>query len=535
MSSSASTTTAEGEVRAGSLREALEIRRVRGERFSLRETIAVVVPLCTQLKSLHDQGKTFFLTPSALDHGKAGTELDLAIASGPPVHPRDRAAVAPECRRGDRGDAGASVFSIGAILYEMLTGELIGPGMKRPSEAVPGLPAQLEAILGKALVADAKHRPSDLGALAQALHHLAPAASMPPPPADESHLDHDEGFDVDVSLSMIPPPPAMPSGGERIAVDMPRGVNGGGAASRTLPTDPFAVVEAAPPPSQSHPDDPTAKLAALKQRLEADPRPRYVVIKDGMDHGPFTAVELLQQLASHVFVGADRLRDTLSNEERGIDEWEDFQPFAHQTKLVREIKKERKALEAVVEAEKRGTQYKALIGGTLVAIIAAAGIGFWARERANTVRDEQVQSDRALAVDVDAGLGPGDKARGPGGGRAMGGGSGSFPQISGGGSCEAAIAKYTEDYTQQGVPPDLSAGSYAGVLNNGSYLNACGVPSNMSVSICAAVQGGRAVGVTVVTNPSNPGIASCVSSQVRGMGFPAHPRMDVVRTTFAAQ
>jgi hypothetical protein len=356
---------------------------------------------------------------------------------------------------------------------------------------------------------------------------------MPPPPADESHLDHDEGFDVDVSLSMIPPPPAAPA--ERIDVHMPAGVAGAGVAPKVHGSGPFAVVSMAPPPPATNPADPTAKLAALKHRLEADPRPRYVVVKDGMDHGPFTAVELLQQLASHVFVGTDRLRDNLSNEEREIDAWEDFQPFAQQTKLVREIKKERRALEAVVEAEKRGTQYKALIGGTLVAIIAAAGIGFWARERANTVKDEQVQADRALAVDVDAGLGPGEKGKGPGGGRITGGGSGSFPQVSGGGSCEAAIAKYTEDYTQQGVPADLSAGAYAGVLNNGSYLNACGVPSSMSVSICAAVQNGRAVGVTVVTNPSNPGISSCVAGQVRGMGFPAHPRMDVVRTTFAAQ
>ena len=37
----------------------------------------------------------------------------------------------------------------------------------------------------------------------------------------------------------------------------------------------------------------------------------------------------------------------------------------------------------------------------------------------------------------------------------------------------------------------------------------------MSVDICVAVQSGRAVGVTVRTNPSNPGISSCISGQVR--------------------
>ena len=72
------------------------------------------------------------------------------------------------------------------------------------------------------------------------------------------------------------------------------------------------------------------------------------------------------------------------------------------------------------------------------------------------------------------------------------------------------------------------------VLNRGSYLNACGVPSSMEVNVCAAVQNGRAVGVTVTTRPSNPGIASCIARQVRGISFPSHPRLDVARTTFSA-
>jgi hypothetical protein len=54
----------------------------------------------------------------------------------------------------------------------------------------------------------------------------------------------------------------------------------------------------------------------------------------------------------------------------------------------------------------------------------------------------------------------------------------------------------------------------------------------MSLNICAAVQNGRAVGVTVVTKPSNPGIASCVAGGVRRLSFPAHPKLDVVRVSF---
>ena len=92
------------------------------------------------------------------------------------------------------------MFAVGAILYELLTSAVVGPGMRRPSELVPGLPGAVETILGKALVADPKHRPADLGALAQALHHDAPGASIAPPPADEGRLDTGLDYEVDVRL-----------------------------------------------------------------------------------------------------------------------------------------------------------------------------------------------------------------------------------------------------------------------------------------------------------------------------------------------
>ena len=68
----------------------------------------------------------------------------------------------------------------------------------------------------------------------------------------------------------------------------------------------------------------------------------------------------------------------------------------------------------------------------------------------------------------------------------------------------------------------------------GTYLNSCSVPRSMAVTICAAVQNGRAVGVTVRTKPANGGIASCIAGSVRSMSFPSHPRLDVSTTVFKA-
>jgi hypothetical protein len=505
----------------GSLRAEMEARRAAGRRFSVKEAIAVMVAVCSRLAELHEGGARLFAHPSSVGYRPDGSADVLPDrAHLPPSLPRDRACLAPEERKGDEGDARASVFAVGAMLYELLTGGSVGPGMRRPTELVPDLPSAVESILGKALVADAKHRPNDLRALAQALHHVAPGASMAPPAADESHLDHGDDFEVDVRLSMIPPNEAPSATSIPRAAPLPR-IAGEG---------PYAVAVAPGEAPSAQRADPTQRLADLKAALESDPRPRYVVIRDGMDHGPFSAVELLQQIASGQFTEINVLRDAFTQDERFIKDWEEFAPFAEHAKLNREIVKEKKQLEAVVHAERQGTQYKALIGVAVIGVFAAGAAGLWLRDRANREREREVQGSQAVNIESDGGLAGGATAK-PGVGRGSGVGPGGRPVLPGGLSCEGARARYVEDY-DKASPPDLSAGAYGAVLNNGRYLNGCGVPSNMKISICAAVQNGRAVGVTVTTDPVNKGISSCVAGAVRGLSFPSHPRLDVTTTVF---
>lgn len=527
--SQAAATPLSDEIPEDSLRAEMEARRESGEKFPLHEALGIVVPMCTQISGLHAQGKAFFVHPSSLFYTDEGVELAADKALEPPSNPRDRACLAPETRKGQPGDARASVFAVGAIFYELLTGESVGPGMRRPTEVVPDLPPALEVILGKALIADPAQRPADLTALAAALFQTAPGASEAPPASAAAAKMSSSDGSVDDRTSMLPPS-AAPAG--NVVPRMPsspkiQSVSGDG---------PYAVAIRAPSASRPS-NDPTSRLSDMKARLESDPRPRYVVAKDGMDHGPFNAVELLQQIASGSFTETNSLRDAFTEEERLIKDWEEFAPFAEQAKLNRDIKQEKKALEAVVTAEKKGTQYKALIGLAFIGVFLAGGAGWMARQKANKEKALEVagQGVAAPMSEVSAGLGAakGGPGGGPGGARAPGGGN--YPMLAGGMSCEAAQSKYVEEYKiGNNGPADLTAGQYGAVLNRGSYLSACNVPSSMEVSICAAVQNGRAVGVTVSTNPPNGGIASCVAGQVRAISFPANPRLDVARTTFAS-
>jgi eukaryotic-like serine/threonine-protein kinase len=496
----------------GTLREKLDHLRAEGRPMSMAEAVGVIVPLSVELAQRHEEGEHTHVHPSAIvldEHGD--TRVDPELAGEPPVHPGDRACLAPEAKSGAPASARESVYAIGAILYEMVTGELVGPGMRRPTEVNPQLPVELEAVLAKALVADPSHRPDDLRALAQAIHHLAPSGSIAPPPADESHLDHVGDFEVDVSLSMLPPQPKA------------------GAS-------PYEVAVTAAQPQISGVDKATSELAAMKARLESDPRPRYVVIKEGMDHGPFNAVELLQQIANHTFEENDSLRDTLLNDERGITDWPEFAPFAEHAKRHRVIAAERVALEASVQEERKSTTRKGLFGGLVLLGILGIAATWFVVQRGSRSDEVVVQGEMVTDVDTEGDLKVPKGSAAGGKGRRVVGSQGGFPILAGGMSCEAAQAAYVEEMKMgQKMQADITRAQYGAVLNSGSYLNGCGLPSSTSVDVCVAVQNGRAVGVTIRTEPSNAGVASCISRKVRGLSFPSHPKLDVTRTRFAAQ
>ncbi|MBK8998556.1 MAG: hypothetical protein IPM35_22780 [Myxococcales bacterium] len=107
----------------------------------------------------------------------------------------------------------------------------------------------------------------------------------------------------------------------------------------------------------------------------------------------------------------------------------------------------------------------------------------------------------------------------------------SNPNTGGGKSCDEALLAYQPSEKDEETKSP-SAGQYGAVLNRGSYLAHCKVPTSTKLSICAAIQHGRAVGVTVETLPYQPELAECVAKSVLGLKFPSRPRLDVTKTTF---
>ncbi len=111
---------------------------------------------------------------------------------------------------------------------------------------------------------------------------------------------------------------------------------------------------------------------------------------------------------------------------------------------------------------------------------------------------------------------------------------GSAPTV--GTSCEAAIARSKEEITIGGArgPADITRDAYAAILENGRYLSGCSIPERSVFEICAAVQNGRTVGITVTSSPRSPGLESCVRRAVSRLKFPSNSRLDVTHTRFDA-
>jgi hypothetical protein len=103
-------------------------------------------------------------------------------------------------------------------------------------------------------------------------------------------------------------------------------------------------------------------------------------------------------------------------------------------------------------------------------------------------------------------------------------------------SCESAAASANESMDLRAGPgaPDVSREAFASVLDNGAYLAACAIPARTALVICAAVQDGKAVGVSVTSEPHDANLNACVRRAVAALRFPRSARLDVARTRFAA-
>ena len=416
----------------------------------------------------------------------------------------------------------------------MVTGQHIGPAMKRPRDIEPSLPEALEILIGKAIIGDRAHRPADLGALASAMYHVAPQKSIHPPDISEARLDASAELDVDVRFSMLPPGGARAPRPRRAAsTALPRPARrsahvGGGRPVRRRPSSTASARAAVEPRVADDPD-------RAPRRTQGAPRersPPALRRQQGQD-GP-------RPVLRRGAPPADRLarvhRPTTACATRSaasslpIADWEEFAPFAEQAGLLREKRAEEKAVVRAADADKKRGVAKSIIAVSVV--VALAGVlAVWFFKVRGTHNDDVVVAGDRAGHRRGQRRHQGQEARARAAAAAGGGGG---PGYSGGTSFENVLNSNNETITmgQAQDQPDLTNAQLAAPLRHASFITGCGAPDDMKVTVRVAVKMGRAVGVTVTTNPPSGGVAACVDRSVRGLQWPVSPKTDFVTTSY---
>lgn len=105
--------------------------------------------------------------------------------------------------------------------------------------------------------------------------------------------------------------------------------------------------------------------------------------------------------------------------------------------------------------------------------------------------------------------------------------------ISAGKSCEKAIDENPQSITMGGKQTaDLTAAQLGAPMQNSAFMSSCGLPDSSNAEICAAVKGGKPLGVSVTVKPANNKVATCIDRSVRKLSFPKSDKLDVVKQSF---
>lgn len=549
------------------LSELVDERKASGQPVSLRGAYNVLAHACKALSAAHPRmihgalrPQVVWVTPSGrikID-GLGVDRVLVENARSTALSETERAYLAPEIKAGKAPDVRSDVFGLGALLYVLLTGRSPNDPFAKPSQTHPDAGAPLDELLMRCLAPQPSQRFESTTDVLNALMPLV--ADTPEPPADEFGMDVDVDVDVDIAQSIRPP--AQPQGqspGAAAPGQAAAARNPAAPAPPKAPAPPRAAPPQAAPPQAAPPQaappqaappraatmstgaGPQAEARAssmdmneLLARVTENDAPRWMVVKDNLDHGPFSGRELVQLILKGEVLENHGLLNMDTGERKPLREYPEFSEFIQQYKLRKEEHDHQVALQRSNKIEKRANVVKFLILAGAVAVFALGGVGYLLT-RPETKKEKVEEGDLAalyekgqVKIEGTAGiLKPPRRRSGSGKRRARrsGGSSGGA-----GLSYEEAMNRAVEmNAANSGGERQLTSGTVAGVMNKRlNSLFGC-VSQELSrggnlgtVTIDLAIAGsGKVQGVSV--RPGSAAFKRCIATKTRRIKFPSFP------------
>jgi serine/threonine protein kinase len=514
------------------LGELVAKHRERREPMTLRGIYHVLAQVCAALDAAHRVIAHGAVRPTVVwvdpkgncKLGDLGVAKAVLVSRGAAAFgASEQAYLAPEVKAGAAPTVASDVFGLGALLYEMLTMRSPAEGFTPPSQAHPEANEAIDRHLLRALAADPATRFATTREMVEGLAPLVAHGRESSPQSD---------FELVAGMRPSAPQPVVHAAAQ--ARREPSANEAPSVGMRVSVHEPFresAVAEVQQPVVA------TVDLKSLLAKITENDAPRWMVVKDKLDHGPFSGRELVELILKGDVREDHGLLNMDTGERREVKSFTEFKEFLEQFKLQQKQKAERAALKRSEKVETASNTVKIVIGIGVVGVIAVAATGLLVTLQATEDTPEETLNARAdlyergdIQIEGTVGILPIKRGRGGGGG----GGGGGAPRAGGGGgnlSYEEAMNRAADlgDATQGGGERQLTSGDVAGVMNRhinsffGCVSQELRRGSNLSnVEIDLAIAGsGQVLGAS--TRQGSPAFKSCIAGRVRGIRFPSFP------------
>ena len=362
------------------LREFIDGKKREGRNVSFRGACNLVTHVANGLERAASSMPHGGLNPVTIWVNKAGRVkvADLGLARtlpmlarrGGPVGAPDQAYVAPELLAGAPPTLASDSYSLGVILFEVLTGRLPSPNAKSASQGTDA-PAAIDAVIAKALARDPNARFRSPMELRQALAQLQ------------------SGTVSGVSTSAPSPAPAVaaPAAEQAHAAERP------------------AMMIAAQPQAAAAADGRRStggrsfNLAEVAGGAIDDAQERWLIQKDRLDFGPFSLTQIRAQIGRGEILGEHMIVDSDTGARKKVKDFPALRDFARTSE--RQLEQTRRAHAEIKHEKSEKTKSFFTFIVVTIALLGIGGAGAW-YVLTRKAADKTQLAERSEEAEIDA-------------------------------------------------------------------------------------------------------------------------------------